>query len=96
MDSSDLKITPIAPYTVVHDVDENRVLMRIAGVVSLPVGAEIELVDPNINVMVVRVRLLASPGDGQPMTVCLDVRRPPAASWERATKRMRIVKTRGE
>ena len=90
------KITPVAQYTVVHDLDENRVLMKIAGVVPLPVGAEIELLSPNINVTVMRVRLLAGMGEGQPATVCLDVRRPPAASWGRVTKKMRLVKTRGE
>ena len=93
---SDLKIMPVAQYTVVHDVDDNRVLMRIAGVLPLPLGAEIELLSPNINVTVVRVRLLASAGDGQPMTVCLDVKRPPATSWGRPTKKMQIVKTRGQ
>jgi hypothetical protein len=55
--------------------------MRVEGVVILPIGAEIELVDPNVKARVVGVRLLAGfpPRDdreGRPAHVCLDVEVP--------------------
>jgi hypothetical protein len=66
--------------TFVHDRARNEQIMRIQGVVVLPVGAEIELVTPNVNATVVGVRLLAG-SDHVPVAVCLDVE-VPDAYWE--------------
>lgn len=58
--------------TVIHDLTGNRQVALLDGVVVLPVGSEIELTKPNVNVVVERVRFLAGPR----ATVCLDVRLP--------------------
>ena len=62
----------LRPETFVHDRARNLPIMRIQGVVPLPIGAEIELVNPNVNATVVGVRLLAGSGN-VPVAVCLDV-----------------------
>jgi hypothetical protein len=62
----------LRPETFVHDRARNQQIMRIQGVVSLPIGAEIELYDPNIKATVVGVRLLAG-SEQVPVTICLDV-----------------------
>lgn len=59
----------IDDYTVIHDLHRNTAIGRIRGLVFVPIGAEVELVNPNVNARVVRVRLLA----GDPTTLCLDV-----------------------
>ncbi len=51
--------------------------MRIESVLVLPVGAIVELTDPNVDTTVVAVRLLAG-NTRMPATVCLDVLVPPA------------------
>ena len=66
--------------TFVHDRVRNRQIMRIQGVVPLPIGAEIELYDPNVRATVVGVRLLAGSAH-VPVVVCLDVE-VPEAYWE--------------
>lgn len=45
--------------TVIHDRERNRQVMRVQGVVVLPVGAEVELMYPNVKATVIGVRLLA-------------------------------------
>jgi hypothetical protein len=70
----------LRPETFVHDRARNRQIMRIQGVVPLPIGAEIELVTPKVNATVVGVRLLAG-SDHVPVAVCLDVE-VPEAYWE--------------
>lgn len=67
-------------YTVIHDRVSNRQVMRIRGVVALPVGAEIELTDPNVSAEVTGVRLLAGT-DSFPAAICLDVK-VPEEYWE--------------
>lgn len=62
--------------TLVYDVKNSRQLMWIDGVLPLPVGAEIELVNPNVSATVVRVRLLAAPTPSDPVRLCLDVEVP--------------------
>ena len=70
----------LRPETFVHDRVRNRQIMRIQGVVPLPIGAEIELYDPNVRATVVGVRLLAGSAH-VPVVVCLDVD-VPEAYWE--------------
>jgi hypothetical protein len=65
----------LGDLTVVHDRKRNMQVMRVQGVVVLPVGAEIELTNPNANATVTGVRLLAS-GGNVPAHVCLDVEVP--------------------
>ena len=65
----DIEVRRFAPYTLLFDKEHGGSFMRIAGIVPLPLNAEIELVDPNVSVRVVRVRLLA----GDPAVLCLDV-----------------------
>jgi hypothetical protein len=75
MSTKDPAATPMRHlnhYTVVHDVDEGRAIQRINGVVSLPVGAIVEL-EPSVNARVEAVRLLTDATNNA--TVCLDVRR---------------------
>ncbi len=79
-----MKIVPLAQYTVVHDLDRKEAIMRLEGVVVLPIGAEIELESPQISVTVKRVRLLAG-SDVVQRAVCLDVRRPAAPMPRDAT-----------
>ena len=65
----------IEKYTVIFNLSSNKPLLRIDGVLVLPVGSEIELPVPQSkNLRVERVRLLtpASPSEG--VAVCLDVR----------------------
>ena len=65
----------LADYTVVHDLETNQSFMQLRGVVVRPVGSWIELLNPNIDVQVERIRLLAERGTGA-SAVCLDVRLP--------------------
>ena len=67
----------LANQTVVHDLNGNRAIMMINGVVVLPIGAEIQLTHPHISVTVESVRLLAgSLTDLDEVVVCLEVRVP--------------------
>jgi hypothetical protein len=68
-----LPVVPLAGNTLVFHEAERRQLFRIAGVLVLPLGAEIELPDGQ-NVEVTRVRLLAPGVPGDPVTVCLGVK----------------------
>jgi hypothetical protein len=68
--------------TIVHDKARNQMVMRLQGVVVLPVGATIELPESPESAEVVRVRLL-SPSDNHPAHVCLDVK-VPGAYWGEA------------
>ena len=70
----------LRPETFVHDRARNRQIMRIQGVVPLPIGAEIELYNPNVKATVVGVRLLAGSAH-VPVVVCLDVE-VPETYWE--------------
>jgi hypothetical protein len=70
--------------TLVFDRERNKQVMRLDGVVVLPVGAEIELIEPNVSAIVTGVRLLAgwptkNGSKGNPSTVCIDVKVP--AEW---------------
>ena len=70
--------------TIVHDRQRNVQVMRIQGVVVLPIGAEVELTDPNLSAEVVGVRLLAGTAD-TPAHVCLDVK-VPGEYWDEEPK----------
>ena len=67
---------PLGSYTVVCDSVTGNVVMRIGGVLPLPIGATIEL-DSHYSVPVVGVRLLrpASPVELASI-LCLDVEVP--------------------
>ena len=67
---------PAAEYTIVFDMRTQRQVIRMPGLVVLPVGAEIELMIPDVNVKVQRVRLLSC-SDKVPVCVSLDVEVPP-------------------
>ncbi len=73
-------VLELRPETFVHDRARNEQIMRIQGVVVLPIGAEIELVNPHVSATVVGVRLLAG-SEHVPVAVCLDVK-VPEAYWE--------------
>jgi hypothetical protein len=76
-------ITPkieLDPYTQVVDRARQEVVMRIEAALVLPVGAIIELTEPNVDATVVGVRLLAG-NERIPMRVCLDVE-VPASYWD--------------
>ncbi len=78
----------LSAVTIVHDRARNRQVMRIQGVVVLPVGAEIELTDPNLTATVTGIRLLA--GDSfTPAQVCLDVE-VPGEYWDEEPKLARL------
>lgn len=68
----DTPLFSLAPHTVVFDRKLQVVIMRLHGVVTLPIGADIELVETKSYARVTGVRLLASVGDA-PATLCLDV-----------------------
>ncbi len=61
--------------TVVFDRERQLQVMRIRGLVVLPIGAEVELIDANVNAIVKGVRLLAAAGT-VPARVCLEVEVP--------------------
>ncbi|MDP9355680.1 MAG: hypothetical protein M3R02_10455 [Chloroflexota bacterium] len=65
--------------TLVFDRARSAQVMWIQGVVVLPVGAEVELVEPNVTARVINVRLLAGYSD-IPTALCLDVD-VPAEYW---------------
>jgi hypothetical protein len=73
---NEIPVKALGDYTLVFDKARNKPILRLAGVLVLPVGSEIELVNPNVNARVVRVRLLA-PAPGVPAVRCLDVEVPP-------------------
>jgi hypothetical protein len=68
----DIPLVALAPHTVVFDRKLQVAIMRLHGVVTLPIGAEIELVASKSYARVTGVRLLASVGDA-PAMLCLDV-----------------------
>ena len=73
-------VTPrieLDPFTIVMDRARQEVVMRIEGVVILPVGSIIELTEPNVDATVIAVRLLAA-NERIPTRVCLDVEVPEA------------------
>jgi hypothetical protein len=63
------------PETIVLDRDGVEVL-RIKGVVPLPIGATVQLSTSEVDVKVIGVRLLCAP-EGQPAVLCLEVEVPP-------------------
>ncbi len=71
----------LAPYTLIFDRERQRQVMRVRGLLPLPVGAEIELLDPNVSATVIHVRLLAGDSDIPP-SLCLDVS-VPQEYWDR-------------
>ena len=73
-------VQELRPVTFVHDRARNMQIMRIQGVVPLPIGTEIELYNPTVKATVVGVRLLAGSAH-VPVVVCLDVD-VPEAYWE--------------
>lgn len=72
---------PTIPFdisqTLVFDRENQQQIHRYDHAVFVPIGAEIELVDPNISAYVVGVRVLAGTKD-IPAVLCLDVRRAPS------------------
>lgn len=72
--------------TIVHDKTIGRNVLWIDGVVTLPVGAVVELHDPetltNANAPVIGVRLLCAAGSIGPQ-VCIDVAVPEGEWWEK-------------
>jgi hypothetical protein len=66
--------------TLVFDRARRREIMRIQGVLVLPVGSTIELADPDVSAIVVGVRLSAG-AEETPVEVCLDVD-VPAEYWD--------------
>ncbi|WP_147447058.1 hypothetical protein [Corallococcus sp. CA054B] len=93
VDASGMHTVPTlksAKYTVIHDRKNNMALMRINEVVVLPVGTEIELIEPNVNAVVTGIRLLAgrpatATSAGIDVAVCLDVS-VPDEWWESKTR----------
>jgi hypothetical protein len=69
----------LAGRTLVYDRERDRQVMWINGVLVLPVGAVIELTEPNVHAVVEGARLLAGHSEVAAM-VCLDVR-VPAEYW---------------
>jgi hypothetical protein len=65
----------LRPETIVLDRDGVEVL-RIKGVVPLPIGATVQLGTSEVDVKVIGVRLLCPP-EGQPAVLCLEVDVPP-------------------
>ena len=65
-------IVSLAPQTLVYSRTHKVEVMRLHGVVTLPIGAEIEMLEPKGSLRVTGVRLLASVGDA-PAMLCLDV-----------------------
>ena len=69
----------LAESTIIFDRKRNQQVMVVEGVVVLPVGAEVELLNPNVNATVVGVRLLAG-NTMIPVQVSIDVD-VPAEYW---------------
>jgi hypothetical protein len=66
----------VHPETIVLDRDGVEVL-RIKGVVPLPIGTTIQLSTSKVeDVKVIGVRLVCAP-EGQPAVLCLEVEAPP-------------------
>ena len=63
------------PETIVLDRDGAEVL-RIKGVVPLPIGASVQFSTSNAEMKVIGVRLLCA-AEGQPAVLCLEVEVPP-------------------
>ena len=62
----------LGDFTLVHDRARNRAVLRLAGQVILPLGAEVELGSPDVSATVIGVRLRT----GSPALaahVCLEV-----------------------
>lgn len=78
--TDEVSLLGMSARTLVFDRPQQRQVMWIEGVVVLPVGAEVELVSPNVNVQVVGIRLLAGTTTW-PVQVCLDVQ-VPAVYWD--------------
>jgi hypothetical protein len=72
----------LEPYTLIFDLERQRPVIRVQGILPLPIGAEIELPEPNLSAAVVQVRLVAG-NEGMAAALCLDVRIPPAYWGER-------------
>ena len=67
----------LANQTVVQDRKNNRPIMIIEGVVVLPIGAAINLINPNVDAIVVSVRLLPQSENSLiEVAVCLEVEVP--------------------
>ncbi len=71
----EVPVFPLGGETIVFDRAGNRQVMRIQGVVVLPIGAEVELPNRDMNATVVGVRLLVGTPT-HPVQVCLDVQLP--------------------
>ena len=69
------EVLDLHPETVILD-RQGTEMMRIKGVVPLPIGAVVQFGDPNFDATVIGVRLLCGP-TGQPALLCLDVEVPP-------------------
>ena len=67
-----LDLIKLGSKTFIHDRKRNMAVMMLDGVVVLPIGAEVELLRPNVNAVVTGVRLLAGTLT-EPAHVCLDV-----------------------
>jgi hypothetical protein len=63
------------PETIVLDREGAEVL-RIKGVVPLPIGATVQLSTSKVDVQVIGVHMLCAP-EGHPAVLCLEVEVPP-------------------
>lgn len=69
------KLVGLEKQTVVFDLETNGPILRLDGILVLPVGSVIELPDPYSYARVESVRLLTPGGPAMPgMQVCLDCR----------------------
>jgi hypothetical protein len=77
MTEPEIPVVGIEPRTLVFDRERQRQVMWIDGLVPLPVGTEVELLDPNVSARVINIRLLASVPNITPSVLCLDCEVPP-------------------
>ena len=68
-------VLDLHPETVILD-NQGTEIVRIKGVVPLPIGAVVQFGNPNVDATVIGVRLLCGP-KGQPALLCLDIEVPP-------------------
>ena len=74
---ADAPTLPLFPRTLLFDRVRNMQVGWIEGIVPLPIGAEVELINPNVTAFVVGVRLSNGPHDAA-LTYDLKV---PASWW---------------
>jgi hypothetical protein len=77
MSDPEIPVVGLEPRTLVFDRARQREVMWIQGLVPLPVGTEVELLDPNVSARVISIRLLGSVPNITPSVLCLDCEVPP-------------------